>query len=122
MQIPPQNQPNSQQSQPENPKRHKPDLLINPDFVELAKGQGIDQNEYEKIVNAAKKAYDESKYDKQTLSFKTGREIRNALNGQWFVFVSEKGKKFDFSLSTVADNDFLTFSIGSSLFQVCRLK
>jgi hypothetical protein len=44
------------------------------------------------------------------------------LKGQWFVFVSERGKKFDFSLSTVASADYLTFSIGSTLFQVCRLK
>ena len=105
-----------------NTKRHKPNLTVEPKFVELAKGSGIDQNEYDKIVSAAKKAYEESKYDKQTLSFKAGREIKNSLNGAWFVFVSEKEKMFDFSLSTVADNDYLTFTIGNSMFQVCRLK
>ena len=117
---------NPQQPHPslaqENPKRHKPDFSVNPNFVELAKGTGIDQNEYDKIVGAAKKAYEEGKTDRQTLSFKTGREIKNTLNGHWFVFVSEIGKKYDFSLSTVASNDYLTFSIGNTLFQVCRLK
>ena len=126
----PQKTSNNQQKQPqynpnnnqENPKRHKPNYSINPNFVELAKGKGIDQNEYNTIISAAKKAYEESKNDRQTLSFKAGREIKNTLNGQWFVFVSEKGKKFDFSLSTVASNDYLTFSIGNSMFQVCRLR
>ena len=106
----------------ENPKRHRPNYSLNPKFIEFAKGSGIDNNEYNKIVSAAQKAYNEGKTDKHTLSFKTGREIKNTLNGQWFVFVSEKGKKYDFALSTVADNDYLTFSIGNSLFQVCRLK
>ena len=122
----PSNQPNSQPSHPslapENPKRHKPVFSENPPFVLLGKGQGIDQNEYDKIIKAAQKSYEEGKHDRQTLSFKTGREIRNTLNGQWFVFVSEKGKKFDFALSTVVDNDFLSFSIGTTMFQVCRLK
>ena len=134
-QIPPQQQPpynnqqNNQNPQPENtalpdqyPIRHRPNFTTEPKFVEYVKGKGIDQNEYDKIVGAAQKAYKEGKHDKQNLSFKAGREIKNSLGGQWFVFVSEKGKKFDFSLSTVASNDFLTFSIGDTMFQVCRLK
>lgn len=108
--------------EPENTKRHKPNLSINPTFVELAKGRGIDQNEYNSIVGAAKKVYEESKNDNKTLSLKAGREIKNALNGEWFIFVSEKGKKYDFSLSTVANDDYLAFSLGDSMFQICRLK
>ena len=115
-------QPPAQNMEPLNPKRHKPNFCVQPNFIELARGNGIDKNEYDKIVNAAKKAYDESRNDTQTVSFKTGREIKNTLNGQWFVFVSEKGKKFDFSLSSVASSDYLTFTIGSTLFQVCRLR
>ena len=80
------------------------------------------QNEYNAIVSAARKAYDESKIDTQTISYKAGKDIQNNLNGQWFVFVSAKGKKFDFSLSTVASGDYLTFSLGNTLFQVCRLR
>jgi hypothetical protein len=123
-QPPPQYNPQQPHPSPilENPIRHKPNFSVNPIFVELEKGTGIDQNEYNKIVTAAKKAYEEVKTDRQNLSFKIGKEIKNTLNGQWFVFVSEKGKKYDFSLSTVASNDHLTFSIGDTLFQVCRLK
>ena len=115
-------QPPVQNMEPLNPKRHKPNFCTQPNFIELARGNGIDKNEYDKIVTAARKAYDESRNDTQTISFKTGREIKNTLNGQWFVFVSEKGKKFDFSLSSVASSDYLTFTIGSTLFQVCRLR
>ena len=126
-QQPPYNNPqNNQNPQPpienENYKRHKPDFSVDPNFVEYIRGNGIDKNEYDKIVGAAQKAYKEGKHDKQTLSFKSGRDIKNSLGGHWFVFVSEKGKKFDFSLSTVASNDYLTFSIGNTMFQVCRLK
>ena len=108
--------------EPLNPKRHKPNFALQPDFAELARGQGIDKNEYDIIVSSARKAYEESKNDTQTISFKTGKGIKQNLGGQWFVFVSEKGKKFDFSLSTVASSDYLTFLLGTTLFQVCRLK
>ena len=126
-QSPPQPQPkiqkdNIQCKESLNPKRHKPNYGKNPEFVELAKGKGIDQNEYNKIVDAAKRAYEECKTEKATLSFKAGKKIKNNIKGQWFVFVSEKGKKYDFSMSTVASNDFLVFSIGDTLFQVCRIK
>ena len=109
-------------SEPINQKRHKPTFKGQPDFVEVAKGRGIDRNEYDTIVGAARKAYEESRNDTKTISSKTGNEIRNNLKGQWFVFVSEKGKKFDFSLSTVASDDFLSFLLGTTFFQVCRLK
>ena len=108
--------------QPLNPKRHKPNYTMQPDFSELARGQGIDKNEYDVIVSAARKAYEECKTDNQTISSRTGLEIKKNLGGQWFVFVSEKGKKFDFSLSTVASSDYLTFLLGNTLFQVCRLR
>jgi hypothetical protein len=108
--------------EPLNPKRHKPNYNMQADFTELARGQGIDKNEYDIIVSSARKAYEECKTDNQTISSRTGFEIKKNLGGQWFVFVSEKGKKFDFSLSTVASSDYLTFLLGNTLFQVCRLK
>ena len=115
-------QPPPQSTEPINPKRHQPNFAGGSNFVELARGQGIDRNEYDKIIAAARKAFEESRNDTQTISYKTGKEIKNKLRGQWFVFVSEKGKKFDFSLSTVASSDYLTFTLGNTLFQVCRLK
>ena len=64
---------------------------------------------------------EESKYDMKEISHKTGSTIKEFLRGQWFVFVCEKDKPYDFALSIVASNDFLTFSIGNTLFQICRL-
>jgi hypothetical protein len=108
--------------EPINPKRHKPNFGKQQKLVEYGRGRGIDKNEYDKIVGAAKRAYNDSRTDPQTISYKTGKDIKTSLGGQWFVFVSEKGKKFDFSLSTVASDDYLSFSLGETLFQVCRLK
>lgn len=105
-----------------NPKRHIPNFSVKADFVELARGKGIDIKEYDTIIEAAKRAYRESRNDSQTISYKTGKEIKNILKGQWFVFVSQTKKKYDFTLSTIASSDFLAFSIGETLFQVCRLR
>ena len=86
---------------------------INLDFAGLVRGQGIDKNEYDIIVSSTRKAYEESKNDTQTISFKTGKGIKQNLGGQWLVFVSEKGKIFDFSLGTLASSDYLTFLLGT---------
>ena len=104
-----------------NPKRHKPDFTVQPSFTEKMRGKGVDQKEYDIIISEARKAYEESKNDPTTISCKIGRELRKVLNGQWFVFVSERGKNFDFALSQVANSDYLTFSFGKTLFQICRL-
>ncbi len=118
---PPQRQPQNT-TEVLNPKRHIPNFSVKADFVELARGKGIDIKEYDTIIEAAKRAYRESRNDTQTISYKTGKEIKNILKGQWFVFVSETKKKFDFTLSTIASSDFIAFSIGETLFQVCRLR
>ena len=115
-------QPPQNNSGPENPKRHRPNYSIQPKFNQIAVGRGIDGTEYDTIIGAAKTAYEQSKNNTQEISFKTGSAIRSFLNGEWFVFVSDKNKKYDFSLSTVASNDFLTFSLGDTLFQIVRLK
>ena len=107
---------------PENTKRHRPNFSVEPKFVQIAVGRGIDGAEYDTIIGAAKTAYEQSRNDNKEISFRTGTGIRNILKGEWFVFVSDKNKKYDFSLSTVASNDFLTFSLGDTLFQIVRLK
>ena len=90
------------------------------EYEEVARGNGIDQNEYNIIIGCAKNSYSRQEIP---LSENVGRAIKKSLNGEWFVFVSEAGgKSLDFSLSTVADNDYLSFSIGKTLFQVVRLK
>ena len=73
----------------------------------------IDGTEYDTIIGVAKNVYEESKYDMKEISHKTGSTIKEFLRGQWFVFVCEKDKPYDFALIIVASNGFLTFSIGS---------
>ena len=105
----------------EDPKRHRPNYSIEPKFNQLAVGRGIDGTEYDTIIGVAKSAYEECRYTSESISVKTGSTIKEILKGQWFVFVCDKDKHFDFALSKVASNDFLTFTIGNTLFQICRL-
>ena len=82
----------------------------------------IDGTEYDTIIGVAKCAYEECKNDRKTLSSKTGEGIKNVLRGDWFVFVCDKDRPFDFGLSTVASNDFICFTLGNTLFQIVRLR
>ena len=127
------NQPQNQQNQwnqrqpgfqgnqlPPNSKAHRPDYNVPNQFREIARGSGIDMNEYMTITTIAKNCYNNHLLP---LSECIGREIRKALRGEWFVFVSKEGDfPKDFCLSLVEDNDYLTFAIGTSLIQVCRMK
>jgi len=48
--------------------------------------------------------------------------IKNAIKGEWFVFVCPvNNKQYDFSLSIVTGSDFLSFALDQTQFQVCRL-
>ena len=127
------NQPQNQQNQwnqrqpgfqgnqlPPNSKAHRPDYNVPNQFREIARGSGIDMNEYMTITTIAKNCYNNHLLP---LSECIGREIRKALRGEWFVFVSKEGDfPKDFCLSLVEDNDYLTLAIGTSLIQVCRMK
>ena len=91
-----------------------------PSFNLLKRGKGIDQTEYNVITHAANKAL-QAKED--PLSNGVIKRIKKSIGGEWFVFASVKELKgFDFSLSIVTGNDFLSFYIGKFQFQVCRLR
>lgn len=94
--------------------------LPQPVFKQYAVGQGIDRNEYNAIANGAMKAF----MAKSTpLSTTSANNIKQMIGGEWFVFVSPLGSKdYDFCLSSVTGGDFMSFSLDSTLFQVCRLK
>lgn len=92
----------------------------NLDFQLKARGQGIDQNEYDSIIGSARSCL---MNNQQPLSTATGNMIKQYLGGEWFVFVCPVGcRNFDFSLTCVTGGDFLSFSLGNTLFQVCRLR
>ena len=85
----------------------------------FAKGDGIDQNEYNGIIQGCTMAYN---MKTNPLSNASVKNIKNLIRGEWFVFVCPVGsKQYDFSLSIVTGADFLSFSLDSTQFQVCRI-
>lgn len=99
----------------------QPMMMMNqPVFKQINIGSGIDTNEYSTIVQSATTAYSQKM---MPLSTSTANMIKQRLFGEWFVFISQvTDRDFNFSLTCVAGGDFLSFSLDSTLFQVCRLK
>jgi len=91
-----------------------------PVFNQVAVGKGINTFEYNSIIQACSTAY----MNKQTpYSTHSARGIKKALQGEWVVVHSNvNNKNFDFSLTQVTGGDFMSFSLDSDLFQICRLK
>ena len=90
-----------------------------PKFQQFARGQGIDNNEYNAIVSGCTNAF---MMKANPLSNACVKNIKNMIRGEWFVFVCPVGsKQYDFSLSIVTGADFLSFSLDSTQFQVCRI-
>ena len=91
-----------------------------PLFNLLDRGKGIDPNEYYYITHAANDAL-QARED--PLSNGIIKRIKKSIGGEWMVVSSIKGLKgYDFMLSIVTDNDFLSFYIDNFHFQVCRLR
>ena len=91
-----------------------------PVYKQISVGQGIDMNEYNRIVECCKQAY----MSRATpLSEQCCNAIKQALGGDWFVFQCEIGNaEFDFHLTKVRGGDYMTFSLDNKKFEVCRLK
>ena len=88
-------------------------------FKLLARGQGIDNNEYNAIITSATSAFNARM---NPLSTGTAKLIKQMIGGEWFVFVCPVGEQnYDFSLSVVTGGDFLSFYVDRFHFQVCRL-
>ena len=91
-----------------------------PSFRLISRGRGIDQKEYYDITHAANEAL---RLKEDPLSNGIIKRIKNSLGGEWMAFASVEGLKgYDFSLSIVTGNDFLSFTIENFRFQVCRLR
>ena len=91
-----------------------------PDFKLIGRGNGIDEREFYVITHAA---YDALNLKEDPLSNGIIKRIKKDLGGEWMVFASIEGLKgYDFSLSIVTGNDFLSFTIRNFRFQVCRLR
>ena len=93
-----------------------------PVYKQITVGQGIDMNEYNRIVDCCKQAYMKIRGASQTAR-EAGENIKRSLGGDWLVFISNVGyENFDFSMTRVKGGDFMAFSLDSKKFQVCRIK
>ena len=91
-----------------------------PNFSLISRGTGIDQREYYVITHSAADALNKKE---DPLSNGIIKRIKQDLGGEWMVFASIRDLKgYDFSLSIVTGNDFLSFLIDNFRFQVCRLR
>ena len=118
---PPYGQPPYQGSQPPygGPQPPYPNQPI-PGFNLIGRGNGIDEKEFYVITHAA---FDALNMKEDPLSNGIIKRIKKDLGGEWMVFASVEGLKgYDFSLSIVTGNDFLSFTIRNFRFQVCRLR
>ena len=91
-----------------------------PVYKQISMGQGIDQREFNIIVECCKQAY----MSRMTpLSEHCTNGIKQRLGGDWFVFQCDmQNTDFDFHLTKVKGGDFLTFSLDNKKFEVCRLR
>ena len=93
-----------------------------PVYKQIACGQGLDQNEYNRIVECCTNAYMRLRGQPQTAR-EAGEGIKQMLGGEWLVFISNVGyENFDFSMTKVRGGDFLAFSLDNRKFQVCRIR
>ena len=93
-----------------------------PVYKQITCGQGIDQNEFNRIVECCTSAFTRMRGQPQ-LAREAGEGIKRMLGGDWLVFISNVGyENFDFSLTKVKGGDFLAFSLDNKKFQICRIK
>ena len=93
-----------------------------PVYKQITIGQGIDNNEYNRIVDCCKHSYMQTKGAPKTAQM-AAEGIKQMLGGDWLVFISNLGyENFDFSLTRVRGGDFMAFSLDNKKFQVCRIK
>ena len=109
---------NHQQNNPYPPPQNNQSDI--PNFRLISRGTAIDQREFYVITHSAADALNKKE---DPLSNGIIKRIKKDLGGEWMVFASIQDLKgYDFSLSIVTGNDFLSFLIDNFRFQVCRLR
>ena len=93
-----------------------------PVYKQLTVGQGIDMNEFNRIVDCCKNCYMQNRGG-QNIAQNAGETIKRMIGGDWLVFISTVGyENFDFSLTKVKGGDFMAFSLDNKKFQICRIR
>ena len=100
----------------------QPNYGPQPAYKQIALGQGIDNNEYNRIVDCCRNAFCQTRGGPTTARI-SAEGIKHMLGGDWLVFISTVGyENFDFSMTRVKGGDFMAFSLDNKKFQVCRIK
>ena len=116
----PQKHKNTNQMHNQHSEYNNKNQINIPNFKLINIGKGIDKIEYYTIVNSANEAL---KVRENPLSSGVIKRIQAKIKGEWMIVASIKGLKgFDFTISKVTGNDFLSFTIDKFHFQVCRIK
>ena len=116
----PQKHNNTNQMHKQHSEYNNKNQINIPNFKLINIGKGIDKIEYYAIVNSANEAL---KVRENPLSSGVIKRIQAKIKGEWMIVASIKGLKgFDFTISKVTGNDFLSFTIDKFHFQVCRIK
>ena len=90
-----------------------------PQFQQIALGQGINQQEYQTIIEACKKAYISKQ---KPMSSTACNLIKQYLGSAWLVICSPaQDKDYEFSVTRVSEGDFMSFTLDYTLFQVCKI-
>ena len=90
-----------------------------PGFKLLRRGNGITQNEQNKIVSTAISVLNQGLLP---VSNNTASAVKRELGGDWLVIYYPKDKAIDFNMTCVQGNDYLYFTLDDNAYQVCRLR
>ena len=90
-----------------------------PGFKLLRRGNGITQNELNKIVSTAISVLNQGLLP---VSNNTASAVKRELGGDWLVIYYPKDKAIDFNMTCVQGNDYLYFTLDDNAYQVCRLR
>ena len=100
----------------------QPGYGAQPAYKQIACGQGIDNNEYNRILDCCKNTYMQMRGANGNARM-AADAIKQMLGGDWLVFMSNEGyEDFDFSMTKVKGGDYLAFCLDNKKFQVCRIK
>ena len=89
-------------------------------YREIARGVGIDPRELEAIKRVSMQVYQTGV---RPMAKAVSEGIKQNLGGEWFAFVNPAGDEtYEFSLTRVKGTDFVSYVIGDTKFQVCRIK
>ena len=91
-----------------------------PIYREIARGVGIDPNEYEVIKRVSTHVY---MTGIRPLSRSITEGIKKELGGEWFAFINTiDDETSELCITRVKGTDFIYFVFDNTKFQICRIK